>query len=261
MTRNINDFLESGESDNIVTTNVDVSTNIRLDATDNPELEGMVFVVGDGGLMAIEARPTSNVVNEDYNNVNVLLTTTESDPIFSLTTTVDFTDTGDSSYKVYLAITNTNKQSKTLTISLYDDGVVRGSDTRSIIGEANALGVMFSGLLVNNIATGSNITVTLVAESDSDLSFNGDVNAGHLQLIKAPPATAIQINEALNVDYNLYVYNGNLGPSLSRAEIEASLGTDRPNICVIQDTSGHLFRVIYSSVQDKFFSTNYTEAT
>ena len=36
---------------------------------------------------------------------------------------------------------------------------------------------------------------------------------------------------------------------------------DRPNICMIQDTSGHLFRVIYSSVQDQFFASSYFEAT
>jgi len=261
MTRNINEYLASGEAGNISATNLIAASNLKLTAADTPDAEGMVMVMGSGGLPALEPRPTSNTVDEDINNTEVaLVANTESAEIFTVPTTVDFTDTGDSGYKLFATFTNTKNQDRTVTIRIYDDGVEIGTATQTVASESVNEGMLFSGALTVNIATSSVVTVTFQS-SGNQVTFNGNTTAGRFQLIKAPPATAIQVDRALNVDYNLYVYNGNLGPSLSRAEIEASLGTDRPNICVIQDTSGHLFRVIYSSVQDKFFSTNYTEAT
>ncbi len=259
--RNINDFLSSGEAGNVSAANVGVSANLQMKSADTPEAVGMVTVMGDGGLFALEPRPTSNTVDEGLNNTEVaLVDSVESAAIFTIAASVDFTNTGDSGYKLFATFTNTKNQPRTVTVRIYDDAVEIGSVVQTVAATITNVGMLFSGSLGVNIATDSAVTATFEASGDS-VTFNGDVAAGKFQIIKAPPATAIQINEALNVDYNLYAYAGNLGPSLSRAEIESVLGTDRPNICMIQDTAGHLFRVVYSSIQDNFFASSYFEAT
>jgi len=212
-------------------------------------------------LFALEPRPTSNTIDEAANVTEVDLgDTNESAAIFTINTTVDFTDTGDSGYKLFATFSNSRNQDRDITIRIYDDGVEIGTAVQTVVSGSANVGMMFSGALPVNIATGSAVTVTFQS-SGNLVTFNGDVAVGKFQIIKAPPATAVQIDRALNVDYNSYVYEGNLGQTLSRIEIESILGTDRPNICAIQDTSGHLFRIVYSDIQDAFFYTRYKEAS
>ena len=256
----ISEYTGNISAANVSSANVIVASNLKFTAADTPEAETMVMVMGMGGIPVLEPRPTSNTVDEAANVAEVDLSDTlESATIFTINTTVDFTDTGDSGYKLFATFSNARNQDRDITIRIYDDGVEIGTAAQTVVSGSANVGMMFSGALPVNIATGSVVTVTFQS-SGNLVTFNGDVAAGRFQLIKAPPATAIQISQSQNMDYNSYLYAGSLGPALSRAEIESILGTDRPNICVIQDTSGHLFRVIYSSIQDQFFYSSYFEA-
>ncbi len=195
MTRNINDFLVSGEASNIV-----VNGNIGYASVSDPSFDNM-FLRVENGITSLYRAPDQDVHWEDIDTTEFALTTSAQE-VLSVTIDQEMT-TDDGSFVVSGKVSNSRNQDQTMTIITKDDGVQVGIGTIDLLPEENGKLFAFSGGLSGNIASGSVITVEFYANQAGNLTLNGTAVATKLKLTKAQAAPVVMSAAVLDsFDWN-----------------------------------------------------------
>ncbi len=187
-TRNINDYLNSGEVNRIK-----VTDNIQFVKADVPEAEGMFARFGTDGLLTGYRAKDQDVHWTDTNAEDITLSSTLN---IQMSVTIDQdVSPEDGTYTISFTASNTDKKTKDCVVHIFDDGVEVATQTVGVTGESDKIPYVFSGSLSDPYASGSVITCGFTGEAE--VTINGSVSVSTLEIIKAEsaPIASLTFNE------------------------------------------------------------------
>ena len=258
----LNDILRAGTVDDIV-----VADNIGYIKANVPEADGMFLKVVNG-ITALHRFPDQDIHWIDTDTTSVPLNGTPNE-VLSTTINQDMLPE-DGSYIISGQLSNSRNQDLTVTIDVKDDGVIVGTQDVPIAADQAGKLFAFSGAINNTIASGSVVTVEFSASFNGVVTLDGNLVATKMDLTKAQaaPVTALTADNLRERDFQLNIlYDGNLGNTLTRLEIEFALedaGLPLPTDSVsfrLLDSSGHIFAVSYIHEVDAYVYERLSIAT
>jgi len=240
MTRNINDWLLSGEAIGLRMRNT-----LDFEAL-APEDAGIFLRANDEGLVYGHRVPSQDI-EWVAQNVNSLTITSTPQQILSITIDDDLTPE-KGSWVLTGRIDNSSKRDKDLTITIKVDGSVVRQNTVTIEKDTTGFPLTSWGGISNTVPAGSEVILELSCTSDVEL--RGDLTPTAIKLVEAQVAP---ITKFIQV-------NTNLGSGISRGEIESAVGVGVDTLqdtqkFLIADDSGHTWFVVWLKSINKFAVT------
>ncbi len=192
-TRNINEFLVSGEAQDIV-----VAGNIGYLQVQDVSYDGM-FQRVEGGITSLYKAKDQDVHWEDTDTTEVALTTSAQE-VLSVAIDQEMT-VDDGSFVIAGQVSNSKNQDQVMTIVVKDDGAQVATGTVDLLSEETGKLFAFSGGLSGNIASGSVVTVEFSGNQNGNLTLNGTAVATKIKLTKAM-AAPVSVAKMGELDWN-----------------------------------------------------------
>ena len=258
----VNTHLASGNCPSIVAGDIETLGQIIYDAASNSIYEGMFLRIGPGGTTVLYKAPDQDEHWEDTDatDVTVVITPNSLLSVTPVPTSGDIT-TGTGSYLVSGKVSNSNNNTRILTIEMFDDGVSVGSVDVTVAGLDSGKIFTFSAAIAATIVSGSVITCKFSTTTNSDLTLLGTELETKLEIIKAFTPTALALfNQVNNIDARLFISTETVLAFLTRANIEFAVPSPYKKMFFFRDFTGDTWQVFYDEAADKFFYNKLSEA-
>ena len=193
-TRNIKEYLESGEANNII-----LGGNIKFNVVEDPAYDNM-FMRVDGGVVSLYRAPDQDVHWTDADTANIAMTTS---PVELLSIAPDQElVSADSGYKILGRLDNTVNQIRTVIITILYDAVPQGTVNIELDKEQTNVPISYMGLVQTPVPAGTVISVTFEA-SGIGVDLRGDAVATSIKVTKAQSAPVVMsVNQLESFDWN-----------------------------------------------------------
>jgi len=193
-TRNIKEYLESGEANNII-----MAGNIKFNVVEDPAYDNM-FMRVDGGVVSLYRAPDQDVHWTDADTANIAMTTS---PVELLSIAPDQElVSADSGYKILGRLDNTVNQIRTVIITILYDAVPQGTVNIELDKEQTNVPISYMGLIQTPVPAGTVISVTFEA-SGIGVDLRGDAVATSIKVTKAQAApVAMSTGVVQSFDWN-----------------------------------------------------------
>ncbi len=215
-TRDIAEYLVSGEADNIV-----VAGNIGYAAVQDPMYNGM-FQRIENGITTLYKVVDQDVHWEDEDTTSVPVTTTSTE-LLSVTIDQDMLE-DDGSFSISGSVDNNSNKALVLDIDIFDDGFNVGYGSVTLLKNETGKLFAFSGGLSGTMLAGSVVTVNFSTSESGALVLRGDVIATKIKLTKAQAAPVLRNGkidiESDNPAIRLFVEDGGIAGTFQIYDME-----------------------------------------
>jgi len=178
-----NSLLHEGEN---TTDTLTVSDNIIYSKASHPEAEGMTLKIGPNGTTSLYKAPTSDSIQSDTENTDILLTETFQE-IFTITTTEELTSV-DTTFGITGDFANSSSRSKVLTVQVKIDTVSLGDIDYTLWAGSGSdhQQLNVSKAITTTYPVGTVISIEMKASDENRITLNGTYQIAKLVITKAP---------------------------------------------------------------------------
>jgi len=193
--KNINEFLSSGQAENIV-----VSGNIGYSAIQDPSYNGM-FLRVENGVTGLYKAPDQDTHWVDTDTTQRTLDTVDTE-ILSITTNEELTS-DNGSYTVSCRLDNTSNQTRSVTIHAEINGAPGEPQVYELAKNEVERSVLVSGAISQTYASGAVINIWFDCDG-TGVELRGDILETKLTVTAAKSAPVVMSAEVLDsFDWNL----------------------------------------------------------